>query len=492
MKLMPGVCWTKAAGSDKELKWLRGYLTIRVNANESECLLGVPGRAEQNEFPAGLTRAVRKAAKSAGLHVACEPGPELPQLVAKPNLSWLRDYQLEGIGKALARGRGIIWVPVGGGKGDMSVAVAWSITVGLQSGITLFLVHRENLALDIAARWTARTGLRAGVIARSRWDVQDDDRFVVSTFPAQAAAWRRNDLRAEDLAERTVAVIVDECHTAPASTHRAVIQRLDKAHYRVGFSGSPLDRSDHRTAWATGSLGPLIYRIRPELLIERGFTSQCHATFVQFQHKAMPAERDGFEIPWGVRYAVGIVRNQERNTLLAKIAKKVPKPALLFVQRDEHGETMLAECSALGIRAIRVWGESSVDERHKAEVALTLGEVDVVICSVVWQEGLNIRSLATVINGGGGKSVIGAIQRSGRGARTTDEKATYTLVDIYDRATQYYSRKDKKTGESSSAYNGFYMFDRWSDKRVSTYQREAHQIEILTASDYLREDNHQN
>jgi superfamily II DNA or RNA helicase len=88
--------------------------------------------------------------------------------------------------------------------------------------------------------------------------------------------------------------------------------------------------------------------------------------------------------------------------------------------------------------------------------ALGAGELDVVIASTVWNEGLDIPNLESVVIAGAGKSTIAAIQRSGRGGRTTSSKKTYELWDLWD--------------------TGNWMLYRWSQARREAYEREAHEI----------------
>lgn len=470
MHISQGNCWARVVcTSDAEDEWLKSYLTIALADGTRDVLYS------DGKFPAGLVRRVVRAAAAEGYGAQVRDDRAPAARGPLPALSWLRDYQLEAVRAGLEARNGIVWAPPGAGKGE--IAVAWSMAIErpLAEGHVLFLVHRRQLAEDIATRWTARTGRPAGLAVSRGWRVEGCG-FIAATFSALHAAFRRGDLAAEDLVDRAYGLVVDECHVAPASTHRSISLRCDNAGWRLGLSATPLDRSDRRTAWAIGALGPLCYRIKPQLLIDLQHVAACRCTFVRYQHGCMSDEP-----PWPVRYHQAVVKSRGRNELVVKITKSCPKPALVFVSRDEHGEILQAALAAEGLRTARVWGASRPRERDDCKSRLASGELDVVVCSVVWQEGLDIARLASVVVAGAGRSVIASVQRSGRGSRLAEGKQQYRLFDIMDMAPKMYLRRNKETEAETLEYNGLYMLARWADQRLKTYKREAHEIEIVEA-----------
>ncbi len=463
-------------GTAHELEWVKDYLSIELADGTVETLF----RPQEEDFPSGLASKVARAAVKAGFKADLAPfDPPMPELGERPALAWLYDYQRVAVEAVLdpnaAAGRGIIWVPPAGGKGEIAVAlgIACLEYAFRERGYTLFLVHRANLVKDVADRWEQRTGLHAGRVYSKVWDVETGHRFVAATFSALHAGFRRGDLRAEDLVDRARALEVDECHVAPASTHKNVIAKVDKAVIRIGLSGTPLDRGDRRSAWAIGMLGPIAYRIRPELLIERQAIAARRATFVRYSHGGFPAE-----LPWPVRYEQCVVKSKRRNDLIKRIVRVAQKPTLVFVVRDEHGGLLLDALAADGCRAARVYGDTPVAEREALAEELRAGRLDAIVCSVVWQEGVDIRNLASVVIAGAGRSVIASVQRSGRGARVTDSKSNYELWDVKDEAPRFY-RDDKDRWRR----NGAYMLTLWSAERERAYRREAHEIRYLKESE---------
>jgi len=56
----------------------------------------------------------------------------------------------------------------------------------------------------------------------------------------------------------------------------------------------------------------------------------------------------------------------------------------------------------------------------------------VVICTVVWKEGIDIPSLDCVINAAGGKSEIATLQAIGRGLTKIEGKDETEIIDFLD------------------------------------------------------------
>ena len=97
---------------------------------------------------------------------------------------------------------------------------------------------------------------------------------------------------------------------------------------------------------------------------------------------------------------------------------------------------------------------------------LRRGDTQVVIASVIWQEGIDLPEVRSVVNAAGGRSVIAALQRLGRGMRVAAGKNEVELWDFRDSGHRWLSRHTK---ERLAAYlsEGFEVNDDFGEKPLT-------------------------
>ncbi len=348
-------------------------------------------------------------------------------------MRWLRGYQREAVGRIVEKERGIIWAPTGSGKTEIFTGATRAIPCKW-----LFVVHRSNLAKQALQRYALRAtehGLPVlgGLVLEGKWDIKADTQVVCASFQTITAALKKRDKRATRLLEWAEAIAIDEAHTLPSTTFYRVAMMARNARYRVGFSGTPLARGDQKSLYAIAALGPVIYRIEAKTLIDAEVLAK--PTIRMVESIQVPRGAD----TWHEVYSKYLVHSAPRNALLVEIAKRAPKPAFLFVKEVDHGKLLQKSLTRAGLNVEFVWGSHSVEHRERLCRKLVDGDLDVLVCSVVFQEGIDVPSLRSVIVGGGGKSVIAALQRIGRGMRVERNvageviKGDFNVYDVADR-----------------------------------------------------------
>lgn len=411
--------------TQQELRWLSDFLSFK-DARAHFRHGGGDGTVRMfnlatQKFHTGLMANVRKGAERDGIEIQlgdrrqrpCEPDPAA-------DLGWLRDYQLAAVEAVKKRTRGIVKAATGAGKTEVAVGLTRAIPCRW-----LFLVHRSTLVEQTAERYARRTGLQAGVIGEGRWEVAD--RFTVATFQTLARALAKGDARAKHLLEQAQGIIVDECHVLPADSFLRVAMTARNAYWRVGLSGTPLDRDDRRSLLAIAALGRIIYEIESDVLIKAGVLARPTI-------RLMPVAQQIDKPTWQGVYGEGVVRSAKRNRAVVACVLRAEKPCLVFVKEIKHGQLLVKALEKAGVRSSFVWGSHETSQRQSAVKQLVRGDLDALVCSVVFQEGLDVPELRSVVIASGGKSVIAALQRIGRGMRRDDKtgKTTFEVFDIHD------------------------------------------------------------
>lgn len=439
-----------AAGTQDEKAWIRGYLSFNdVQVGRRKKRVSLFNDITET-FAGGLLPLVQDAATrdNVTIQIMDKRVPRIaPSTTA--DLAWLRDYQKDAVEACVTHKRGIVRAPTGSGKGDMIVGVTKRLP-----GRWLFLVHRDNLVSQQAKRYKRLAGKEPNVMSRTpaeTWKLQNGLNLI--TFQSLAAALRRDTKLVDAALADLDGIMVDECHVAPADVYFNALQRCP-AEYRLGFSGTPLDRTDNRSLMAIAALGKVIYSIKAQQLIDAGVLAMPDIKMVQVRQPKVDWQGD-----FHAAYEQMIVDSDVRNDKIVDLACQAKKPCMIFVKQIPHGRNLQRALEGAGLRTEFVWGNTKPAARDAAIERLERRDADVLVASVVFQEGVDIPSLESVIIASGGRSVIAALQRIGRGMRTNGgSKTTFEVFDILDLGTP--------------------MFERHARRRMNTYVREGYQTTI--------------
>ena len=394
----------------------------------------------KQQFPTGLFPLIRKRLLTEGNEVStndlrtCAPA-------TKPSLAWLRPEQIAAVERGIKRKHGIFWMPTGSGKTEVAIGLAQRIPCRW-----LFVVHKKDLMHQAAERYTLRTGEEAGKIGDGLF--QTDKRFTVATFQTLARGVKLQKKETLDLLASVGGLMVDEAHALPANSFWTVAMNCG-ASYRFGFSGTPLARLDKRSVYTVAALGPIIFRLMPQDLIDSGRLAKpiIHMPKL-WQETHRPT--------WQGIYGETIVASTRRNNLIKDLVKHAEKPCLVFVKQVNHGQQLAQRLQRQGVPTEFVWGDKQTSQRQESIRRLVKGDLDCLVASVIFQEGIDIPELRSLVVASAGKSVIATIQRIGRGMRLDEGKTEFHVWDIYD--------------------EGHKITERWSKARLKAYRNEGYEV----------------
>lgn len=446
MRIEHGNSWCHVTEhTDEELEWLDGYISVPVQ-NYFQGVGYVDDRyrmlsAVGHRFAAGLLPLVQRA-KVCSVLLDDLRGPAPCTLDANADLAWLRGYQRPPVSAASSQERGIIQAPTGSGKSELMIAMTRTLPCEW-----LMVVHRSDLVSQMADRYSLRTGERAGTFESGEWKPGSCN-LTVATFQAVYHALKSKTAATKRFLEAIQGLFVDEVHAAPASSYYRVIQAFQRARYKVGLSGTPLHRGDVSSLQTMGALGPIVHHIKYQTLVDAGVLARPVVRMVDFEHSIGDWDRGD---NWRAVYSGLIVSSQERNRLIVEMADVCQKPCLLFVEEMEQMNQLLPELRMSGLRAEGAHGGHWKADRKRMLEELAGGDLDVLVCSVIFQEGIDVPELRGVINAGGKMSTVACLQRVGRGMRKVPGKDTFEVWDVADRGQPWLANHAR---ERLYAYRG--------------------------------------
>lgn len=234
----------------------------------------------------------------------------------------------------------------------------------------------------------------------------------------------------------------------PADSFYRGTMSFNNAYYRFGGSATPLERGDWATLRTVGALGPVAHKVTVKTLADMGLLAMPRVRMVKHKHK--------FDEAWSWQevYRNCITQNDERNELLADLVEQAAKPGLVFVEHLEHARALMPKLAVRGLLAELAHGSHWKEERKDKLGRLAEGSIDVVVCTVIFQEGIDVPELMSVVVGGGKASVVAALQKVGRGMRRMPNKTEFEVWDVFDRS-QKWLRSHSKQRQAAYESRGY-------------------------------------
>ena len=291
----------------------------------------------------------------------------------------------------------------------------------------LFLAHRKEL-LD-QARQTFRQALHDGAFGEVLAGGDDPQRWDHVFATIQSAASR--DLLARLGADHFQYVVIDECHHAPADSYRALIPHLRPV-IMLGLTATP-ERADGKSL-----LPDFDGHVAAELRVWHALDRQL---LVPFEYYGIADNTDLREVRWTrTGYDLGALGNVYTGNdarvdlvlhqLRRRVAALTNVRALAFCASVEHAEFMAKALTDRGLPAIAVHGETTAAERIDAPRRLRAREVNVLCTCDLYNEGVDLPYVDTLLFLRPTQSATLFLQQLGRGLRLSKEKVSCLVLDF--------------------------------------------------------------
>jgi superfamily II DNA or RNA helicase len=348
--------------------------------------------------------------------VEVNPYPFQERLLEEIELSRQRGYH-----------RNLLVAATGTGKTVMAAVYYARLRKLLPRARLLFVAHRAEILEQ--SRATFAHALRDAGFGELwvRGNVPQDFEHVFASIQSLGASGL------ETLApDHFDVVIVDEFHHAAAASYDRLLAHV-QPHELLGLTATP-ERSDGLPIlhWFGG-------RIAAEL---RLWDAIAQHRLTPFAYYGIADELDLREIPWkrGTGYDVEALTSVITGTdiwarrVLSEFGKYVGRTdevrALGFCVSVDHARYMARVFNSHNVRAVAVSAETSQDERRRALTDLAAARVNVVFAVDLFNEGVDVPSVDTLLMLRPTESPLLFLQQLGRVLRRYDGKSICTVLDF--------------------------------------------------------------
>lgn len=243
-------------------------------------------------------------------------------------------------------------------------------------------------------------------------------------------------------------IVVDEFHHAAALTYQAMLNYYQPQIF-LGLTATP-ERMDGK------SVLPFFHnRIAAEIRLPEAIDRKLLCPFQYFgvtdivDLNTLKWNRGGYDIKElsNLYTFSGAVAERRADLVIASLVKYVTDldevKALGFCVSIAHAEFMCQYFNDHGIKAIFLTGESNDTERHAAKSKLAGGEIRFIFVVDIYNEGVDIPEINTVLFLRPTESLTIFLQQLGRGLRLSEGKECLTVLDFIGQANKRYNFESK-------------------------------------------------
>ena len=284
----------------------------------------------------------------------------------------------------------------------------------------LFVAHREEI-LDQAIETFRQVHPKArfGRMSGDAKDVQAD-----LLFASVQTLGRANHLR-NFSADAFDYIVVDEFHHAAAGTYRRIIDHFEPK-FLLGLTATP-ERSDG---------ADLLGLCQENLVFQAGITDGIEGGHLcPFHYFGVPDEVDYRNIPWRssqfdiTELTAAVATEARAENALEQFRLRGGSRCIGFCCSQTHADFMAEFFRARGVKAVAVHSGAGSAPRASSLQALARGEIEVVFAIDMFNEGVDVPSIDTVLMLRPTESTIIWLQQLGRGLRKSASKEHLVVID---------------------------------------------------------------
>ena len=308
----------------------------------------------------------------------------------------------------------------------------------------LFVAHREEILKQ--SLYTFRAVLKDanfGELLVGNYKADSIEHLFISiqTFNSQ-------DFTAKTGADFYDYIVVDEFHHAAAPTYQKLLEYY-QPHILLGLTATP-ERMDGKSI-----LDYFGGRVAAEIRLPEAIDRKL---LCPFQYFGVTDTADLSSLKWrtggydkaelsNLYTFSGMVAQRRADLVVNSILKYVTDidevKGLGFCVSIEHARFMADYFNTHGIPSIALTGDSSDEERNTAKQRLISGGIRFIFVVDIYNEGVDIPEVNTVLFLRPTESLTVFLQQLGRGLRLAENKECLTVLDFIGQANRKYNFEDK-------------------------------------------------
>jgi superfamily II DNA or RNA helicase len=354
--------------------------------------------------------------------------------IFKDSRYYPRDYQDSCIKTFLRNKRGVCEVATGAGK-SLIIYVLMRYLLKQNNKKILLIVPvinlTEQLFSDVKDYGFQDVENNISLIYSNSKKIKIDNRIVVST-------WQSVYKKDESFFDQFGTIIVDEVHVSKAACLQELLKKTTKCDFRVGLTGTlPSDKCELMQIF--GYLGPKVYEIKSEFLIDKGILSQ-----LKIANLILKYPKDIVDCSKNLKYdkEIKLINSyKKRNDILKFIingAVKKEENVLILIREIDHLKIVkkYLEENFKDFKIHEIFGMTKSDDREEIRKSLNETSGNILLGSYgTVSQGLNICRLHHLIFFSSYSSKIKVLQSLGRILRTHDSKSQAIVYDVVDDLT---------------------------------------------------------
>jgi superfamily II DNA or RNA helicase len=355
-------------------------------------------------------------------------------VTVKKSIIQMHPHQSQAIIHAINNHRCVIISPTGSGKSlIIYVLLRWLLSVIKSDRKILILVPTVGLVNQMESdffdyskndpKWNCRKSVHKISAGAEK---ETNKQIIVST-------WQSVYKLPREWFDQFDAVIFDECHQAKAESINMIGQKMSKAWFRIGTTGT-LDQAQAHRLSIEGILGPAVQFIQTKNLMNKGLLATLGIDaillkYTEAEKELLKKQRYPDEIKW-------LISNDRRNEFIRDLALSTKGNTLvLFNYVEGQGKPLysLLKAAAGDRKVYLIYGKTDADAREYIRRVIDTEKNAILVASYgTTSAGINIVNLDNIIFASPTKSVIRLLQSIGRGLRVSARKKTLKVFDIVD------------------------------------------------------------